>query len=368
MTKRVAFFCLGLCLLIAPIHAQTISPKSPFICNVDFARFYFDQKSGYLEIYYGFYPDLLTYVVQDSTFLAGAKLITRLIETDTQNMIVNERSSYTIAKRDTNGAWYHHPVTTQKGYVLAFGDFRLQVIAIDSLAPSRRDSVNMRLTLAPTPESPAFSDIELCKNITPSQNRHDLFYKNGMEVLPNPSLVFGAQNHPILFHYVEIYHLPLNKKMKIERALLDYAGNTLRKKSKEKRFQQRNIFDVDKFTVTSWPSGTYYLQYTLKDRQGNALARTRKKFYLYNPHLRAPHEAQDSLAIARLLRDLNALSGNELDREFRRAQYVATDQEIKMFAQLQSEQAKKEFLANFWISVSRGRNDWLPIDRRQYLE
>ncbi len=365
--KRVKLIWLALILSSPHLVAQTITPKSPFICNIDYARFYFDQNSGYLEIYYGFYPDLLTYVFKDGKFRGGVNLTTRLVNLQNQQVLIDKTSNYSIAKKDTGEIWYHYPIITQSGYAVPFGKFHLQVMAYDSLAPSRRDSLTLPIQISPVDSGVGLSDIELCKNIAPSRNKNDLFYKNALEVLPNPSLVFGAKNFPILFNYIELYNMPAHERFTLQKNILDRTGKIVRQKNREQIFKQKNVLDVDKFTVTNLPSGTYYFQYMLMDSTGQQISQTRKKFYLYNPHLEAARRAAAAKKPYHVLTELQSLSMKQLDREFQCAQYIATDEEIKMYAQLKTLEGKRKFLADFWARVARGRKDWIPINRTQYL-
>ncbi len=39
---------------------QVVHPKSSFIMNVDYAQFKYADSAAYLELYYNFYPRLVT--------------------------------------------------------------------------------------------------------------------------------------------------------------------------------------------------------------------------------------------------------------------------------------------------------------------
>lgn len=62
------------------------------------------------------------------------------------------------------------------------------------------------------------------------------------------------------------------------------------------------------------------------------------------------------------------LSAEDLAAEFRQAQYVATDQEIKTFSQISSADGRREFLAKFWSEVETGRLGHAGIPRMVYLQ
>jgi len=53
--------------------------------------------------------------------------------------------------------------------------------------------------------------------------------------------------------------------------------------------------------------------------------------------------------------------------EFRKTQYIATDQEIKTFSQVTSVEGRKEFLGRFWSEIESGRLGREPMKRSEYL-
>ena len=54
-------------------------------------------------------------------------------------------------------------------------------------------------------ESCVLSDITLASRITPSENREDPFYKNGLRIRPNASQLYG-EGATNLFYYAEAYN------------------------------------------------------------------------------------------------------------------------------------------------------------------
>jgi len=77
----------------------------------------------------------------------------------------------------------------------------------DSLAPTRTDSISAQFSVRSYGSNAAISDVELCSSVRNSAQKDDLYYKNSLEVIPNPTLVFGAASHPMMFHYSEVYNL-----------------------------------------------------------------------------------------------------------------------------------------------------------------
>ena len=52
----------------------------------------------------------------------------------------------------------------------------------------------------------SMSDVGLCSSIKPiPPDSSNIFYKNTLEVIPNPSAIFGV-GLPVVFYYVEVYN------------------------------------------------------------------------------------------------------------------------------------------------------------------
>jgi len=57
--------------------------------------------------------------------------------------------------------------------------------------------------------APKISDISArCKIITDGADQNSIFYKNTLEVIPNPTRLY-SNNSPVLFYYAELYNLYL---------------------------------------------------------------------------------------------------------------------------------------------------------------
>jgi GWxTD domain-containing protein len=361
--RKLLFLSIAGVLAATELLAQAITPGSSFVLNVDYSRFRNDDRSGYLEVYYGFYPSLLTYEWSAGKYRAGVILSTRLISRETNETVLARRSLLRVEESDTSGVWYRYPFVTQAGFAVPFGEYTLEVIAADSLADSRKDSVSMPIEISRYPATLAISDLELSKNIKPSNRKDDLFYKNSLEVVPNPSLVFGVATSPVIFNYIELYNLDPDQVYTVKTEVIDGSGKVLRETSKPRKYRVTDAVEVGTTMITSVPSGTYLLRFLVVDQDSVELARTERKFYVYNPHL----ETALTAAVSAKKQELQTLSAEQLDAEFRQARYIATDEEAKIFEQLDNEEGKRNFLARFWVDVEKGRLGWVGVTRAEYL-
>ena len=344
--------------------AQRLTPKSPLILNLDYAKFRNTDSTGYLEIYYGFYPALASYEMRDGHYSGFLIVSTRVRDAKGGTLFVNNRSAVPIVVTDSNQFARRSTLVSVGGYVLPFGDYTLHVQVTDSLNKSRVDSVSLPLKLQSYGNAVGISDLELCSNIKSSEQKNDLFYKNSLEVLPNPTLVFGVASHPMMFNYAEIYNLDSLHTYSIKSQVIGADGGVVRESSKSRKYSIKNAVEAGTTNVASIPSGKYRFRLTFADETGTVLAQREKSFYLYNPHIKPAQKAASSIKAT----ELAGMSADELADEFRKAQYIATDQEVRTFAQITSEEGRREFLAKFWSEVENGRLGQAPISRMVYLQ
>ncbi len=271
-----------------------------------------------------------------------------------------------IVMSDTASAAYKFPFTTQAGFVVPHGEYILNVTAMDSLNISRRDSLSLSLTMQPYAEKMTISDIQLCSRVQASDKKDDLFYKNGLEVVANPALVFGVATHPMLFNYAELYNLNPEAAYTIKSQIISAEGQTVKEAVRgPRKYGVKTGLDAASMNVTAIMPGKYVYRLLVFDDRAQELARSEKTFFVYNPHLQAPATAPlvSSFAAA----ELSGLSAAEMDLEFQQAKYISTNDENKMYAQIQTESGKREFLASFWGKIEAGRLGRPPIKRVEYM-
>lgn len=350
--------------LIPPAVAQRHVPSSAFLLNLDYARFRNDDRSGYLEIYYAFYPNLVTSDPSPDGGNVGWVVLTeRLTERATGSPVVFERHMMPIRVRDTTQLNAGLTTVSQTGYALPYGSYTLLVMAVDSLNTQRRDSISLNIDINPIGPDVTVSDLELCSSIKEGSGG-GAFVKNTLEVVPNATLMFGVTGHPVLFQYAELYNLPPAVPFTLSTTLQDARGQTVRKSTRTRSFSAAHAVDVGTMNISSIPSGRYSLVYQVLRDSTVEVARTSKVVYLYNPHLQPKTVSATSLKAS----EMAGLTFEELGDEFHKARYLATDQEAQGFARLGTAEARREFLARFWTEVERGRGGFAEITRVDYLQ
>lgn len=344
--------------------AQTLAPVSDLSLSLDHARFRHDDQTGYVEIYFSFLPCLLTFEFSEGKYRGGIELSTRVVNTATQAVAAEKHLPLQIAEADTSAAWYRFPFITQAGFQLPHGKYQLLVSATDAKAATRKVETKTEFEITAYPTRASLSDLQLCKKIAASQNRDDFFYKNSLEVVPQPSLLFGVNTSPIIFHYAELYNLTPGASYVLQTQFFDGDGKSVAEKSEEKKYAATSALVVGNKMVTALPTGKYLLRCTLSDTNRAELSRSEKVFFILNPHIKAkPVDASGMLT-----KELEGLNLKQVDDEFQTAKYLASPEEIKIYSQLSALEGKREFMVKFWQQVEPGRFERPAIKRAEYLQ
>lgn len=346
-------------------YSQTIQSKGPFVLNFDYARFRNDSTSTYLEVYYSFYAGSISFTPADTGYRGAVMLTTVIRRKSDGDTLVLQRRKLPILVADTSEATRRLVFVEQSGFPLPHDEYVLEVFAADFLDPAKKDSIRLPLTLTRYADGVVGSDIELCSEVRDAAGTPTAFTKNSLDVVPNPSLVFGAGTYPVLFHYVELYNLDTAMVYLVTAQVLDPKTETvMRTDQRKKHYTGRNSVEAGHSNVGSIKSGRYYYRLTLSDTIGHRYFQTEKKFYLDNPHIKRVQSPGATTNV----RDLVVMVADELADEFRKAKYVATNAEIKTFAEIKSAEGRRTFLAKFWSEIEKDRPPLFGIRRADYLQ
>ncbi|NIR52512.1 MAG: GWxTD domain-containing protein, partial [candidate division Zixibacteria bacterium] len=101
--------------------------------------------------------------------------------------------------------------------------------------------------------------------------------------------------------------------------------------------------------IVALESDTYFFHLKVIDDQIGDSAKSSKRFTLFKPSKEQIARTEQVRANSNklMLNYYSSFSEEELDEEFAKAEYIATDEEKKIFKDL-NKSGKAEFLANFW--------------------
>jgi GWxTD domain-containing protein len=348
------------------LTAQTeyIVPKTPLTLIFDCSRFRYTEKEGIFEVNYLIYPSSLTLEKKENFYKGGLELWTLIHPLKSDTPAIPYHAKVPVEISDTTLQSLRRGYVVKVSYGLPFGSYAFNVWARDLLAPSKGDSVSTSITLASFGDSTSISDIVLCTSIKESQKKSDPFYKNSYELAPNPSLLFGGVNAPVIFSYTEFYHLDTGRTYTLKYAIVDRSGKVVKERVRQKMYLAPNMVDVSNINVVSLASGKYRFLLSLQDTVGKIISVSEKSFFIHNPE----DKKTKASAISAKSIEFAGMSDDELFAEFRKARYVALPNDIETFEKLTTAEGRKEFLAKFWTDIEERQNSGALITRSVYLQ
>lgn len=346
-------------LLFLSLFAIQLFAQNKLSFEFDYAKFNYDSTSTYLEVYYSLNQKSLTLFSEGSKSFIGAYLTVIISDTNSKEILLNRtyQSKTQITKDDES--YKSQNLLGNFGFILKQGTYAFQITGTDIADSNKFLTYNEVITVKDYPADKfSISDIQLASRIvSDSKNSNSIFYKNTMEVFPNPHNIYSEQM-PVLFFYSELYNLNLpqysDKNLLLVQQLNDSYGNQLEIKRKSIPTNNKSVVEAGVLNLKKYPSGSYTLVLSIfEDSTGFGISSS-KRFYLINPTVVAKTNiSSESMTVQSS--EFGILSEEECDDLFDVSEplYVANDRND--YEKLQTEESKREFLFNFWK-----RRDQIP--------
>jgi GWxTD domain-containing protein len=361
MKKLLSFVAAMVCVSAALGNENA----TPFRVNVDIARYRGDSTSVYVELYYSFDVTRLKYVKTDSTYQSQAVIRVLFKNSATDSVVSGQAFRLPFTVNDTTMLNERRYYVDVLGFLLKPDVYRVDILAQDGNDASRADSLSFPVEIkAIDDQQIAESDIELCTSIIQKEKEaHDRFYKNTLEVTPDPSRLYG-DGQPVLFYYTELYNLLKNKSehyyTKI--SVVNSFGKEVISYEKTKPRRNESNVEVGTINVNNLRTGAYTLTFTAIDSVDGATASSSKRFFVYNSALPMENVASGAGSSV-LASEYAAMSEQELDNEFDEAKYIATRDEIAQYGKLSGADAKRKMLFDFW--AKRDPDPTTPVNEEK---
>ncbi|MGE5804157.1 MAG: GWxTD domain-containing protein [Ignavibacteria bacterium] len=347
--------------LLCFFASSSFSQNDNRLIEFDYAQFGYDSVSNYVEFYYSFNQSVLTVLKNDTANFISATLSIEIEDTSSHKKLVDKtwRVSHEV---DTSNI--SNSLVGVIGFLIPEGNYKVFVTGTDSASGKNRIMEESLAVNTYIGESVGISDIQLASRIVQdSPNKNSVFYKNSLEVIPIPTLVFG-EGLPVVFFYCELYNLIKDKTkntLKFNYRVYDSHGNIVRNKEKfiSKAIDSR--VELGSVIVNNLPTDSYTLVINLVDTSNNKGASSAKKFYIFNPSVVKTDTVVDKSNIS-LASEFGSMSEEELDDLFNKSKYLASASETDRYEDIGTIEGKREFLYNFWKSrdnnPSTPRNDF----------
>jgi GWxTD domain-containing protein len=329
---------------------QALPQSNKSLFEFDYAQFGYDSVSNYLEIYYSFNQNRLTPELKNNKkFLEGILQI-NLSDSISGKVFLNKEWKIEHPVDDSEDQ-VNKDLVGVIGFKIPDGNYKFIVGGGNNQKETEKFSTEYLKVHHFYDSAPSLSDIQLATNILQdSPNQNSMFYKNSVEVIPAPTIVFGA-NKPVIFYYSEIYNLnkvAKNHNLKVFQLVYNSKGQLLSRKVKVFPSGLQSKVEMGSVVINKYPTDTYTLVLSVIDSIGNYGVSSSKKFFIYNPDVIVARDTTSRGNSASLSSEFGAMSDEELDDIWEKSKYKAIPQEIKGYSKIKGVDSKRQFLFEFW--------------------
>lgn len=352
-----------LCLFLS----QFIYSQDDFF-YLDYGLFKGSENKAIIELYYSFDQKQLQFVSKENGYEAAGKILLKINQG--KQTIVNESFNIPVSVQDTAGYNRNNRLIGQLNLMLDSGNYFISVVASDMNNESAKyiDTVSFRLSRF-AEDKLSSSSIQLANNIVKSEDKNNIFYKNNLEVEPNPSRLFG-NNISRLFYYIEFYNLIedlLQDKYQINTSLVNSDGTVLKENKKDYKRTHDSKVEIGSFDLSDFPSGKYAVKTNLLDNKGSYIELI-KPFYIYNSSVTNNQVDNTNPDIDFLSSEIHKMSKEELMDDFSKAKYITDDNFKEKFESLNDLEAQKRLYYNFWRALDPTPKTPFNELRKEYFE
>lgn len=336
--------------------------------NFDYAVFQDENGKSILEIYYSIDQNSLMYIKSNDNFEAAA-IIDLTIEDITLNKILFSNIYKTPSVvSDTSDKKLNQKIVGQINYSLSSGNYRMKIVGTDFNDSVKKDIYEKDILIEnKEPGKIRISDIELSTSIKKAQNDKSIFYKNTLEVVPNPSCLFGM-NLNELFYYFEIYELTsgnISDEFYINYKVSNLNNEQIISHTKKVKRVGESKADYGKILIDSLKRGSYIFQVAVTDSSRNVNIVKEKKFFIFS-NLSSAVTTKEQNEF--LKSEYAAMTEKELDNEYEKMIYILSDEDIKRYEMLKLLNDKRKFLYAFWKSKDLNPNKPILKYKQEYFK
>ncbi|MBI5645878.1 MAG: GWxTD domain-containing protein [Ignavibacteriae bacterium] len=312
----------------------------------DAGAFRYDEEKSYVELWYAFPRSALAYRNEQGAYRASV-MMTAIVSREQAGSEPLSRIWRVPVQTGDTSASDARLLIGKIQFTLAPGRYAVTVYGRQEDLPSRGDTIKFPLEVRPfSARGVRFSDIELCSSVQrASGDTTNMFYKNTLEVVPNPPLIFGG-SLPAVMYYAELYNPDLDV-YSIRSEIVSSYGNTVAAKVQRKTGRHPSRVETGGHAAGTLPTGVYTLILSYGDTTGAMRVSQSKRFYVYNPSV-AADSSVIRRAVASIAYEFASLAEDELDAQFSSAIYIATSDEKKLWSSLSGAEPKRKFLTQFW--------------------
>lgn len=338
---------------ILNISIAAAQPNLSF--DYDYAIFRDEGTKVYLELYYSFSPSELIFMKTSSGYEASGKLQLDVINRISGKTVVAKDFKVPVTLADTGGSGKDFRLTGQINLLLDSGTYLLKMMATDFNDAEKVNYAEEEIQLRSFQEGKLMmSTIELSTDIVKSTDETNLFYKNTLEVTPNPGNLFG-NNLSKLFYYLELYNLnkqDLGDRYSVIVTIANKDGSEIKSTTKKYELKSDSKVEYGSVDITGLPSNSYQLFIKLMDSSDKELLRAYKYFYIYSSDTSNSNLVLTDIENEYLLSEFAKMSEKQVDDDFNKAIYLMSDQQKDKYESLKALDEKRMYMFKYWKAIS----------------
>lgn len=326
-----------------------VRPGNKFNFDYDYCIFRNDDSRLFMEFYYSFYQDQLKFLRVNNGYEADGLLDLSIINTKAGDIIIRKSFKVPVVVKDTSGYSKNSKLTGQLNIVLDSGSYKFVMHASDFNEPNDSIGIEENFTFNRFDENKVTSSsLQVASNITKSSDTKSVFYKNTLEVTPNPVRLFG-QNLNDLYYYIEFYNLKndlLSHTYSIYSKISDLNDALLKSDKRSFTVKHESKVEYGNFNVSDLKTGIYRLSVQLLNDKDSSIVERQKKFVIYNTDTSdASKQQRDDLYSQS---DYVHYTEEQVQKEFDESSYIMSDSFRNRFNGLDNLDLKRRLLYEFW--------------------
>ena len=341
-----------------------------FYFDADYSVFRSSSAKSILEVYFSFTQKGLVFVKTGNNFVGTANTQIIIFDKTSSKEIFNEIYALQSNVNDTLSSKLVNRLIGQQNLTVPNGSYLLTFIGYDQNSPARKDTIKLELSLNNFEDSKSsLSSLQLASKIDKSSDNASIFFKNGLEITPNPNLLFGS-NLNKLYYYIEAYFPSvdfISDSAYFSVVVTDQKGQVVNEKRKPVNTKNEIYAETGYLSMDSITTGTYFLTASLNDNTNGKKVTREKKFYIYNTSAKKQdYTSPDEQGY--MQSEFILLTANQVDDEFDKIIYYRTSADNKEWENLKTLEDKRKFLYKFWKKKDTNLNTPRVESRDEYFK
>ena len=336
--------------------------SKPVMLEIDAAQFRNDDKTVKWEMYYSFPDTVLTYQLKNGKYIGELYFSVKI---SSATKVEDEKEWVASYSSDTLIRHHKQNLLGQKSFLLSEGQYKAVVSVMDVNDTSTKAQTQFDIISKNFPMNRiSISDIELAASIEKESEStaswNESFKKNSLYVVPNPSLEFIGEE-PKINIYTEIYNSRSVSPagFLVEYKIYDAAKRVVHYFPRKRNSDADGLVEFISFPAEILNSGVYFLQvkvsYPVVEPKDSSSSF--KKFYILNPKMPVALAVPFMENMTFEQSEFATMTDEQVKKEFQQATCIATPDEIDLYDELSTTEAKQKFLFRFWQNRD---NDSIP--------